>query len=167
MRQRRRWCVWAGIATTTAVLAVVGGSSVGWLVWRRGRLLELNVGKGFCNVSWVTAQNAPVPPSSRPHFIALWPPEFLWWPPDGRFVQNGMLTTSTGSFPVRETHVPLWPIPVLTGLGTSALWWRARSVPPGHCPKCRYNLKGMTSRVCPECGEGLSLDAARAESAAM
>jgi len=24
--------------------------------------------------------------------------------------------------------------------------------PPGHCPKCSYNLRGNVSGVCPECG---------------
>jgi len=31
-------------------------------------------------------------------------------------------------------------------------WRTRRRIPPGHCPKCSYNLTGNTSGVCPECG---------------
>jgi hypothetical protein len=30
-----------------------------------------------------------------------------------------------------------------------------------HCPNCGYNLRGLTARQCPECGEGFDLQALR------
>ncbi len=33
---------------------------------------------------------------------------------------------------------------------------RRRYVPPGHCRGCRYDLRGLTSERCPECGEAAS-----------
>jgi hypothetical protein len=32
-------------------------------------------------------------------------------------------------------------------------WQRWKRVPAGYCPKCRYDLTGNTSGICPECGE--------------
>ncbi len=41
-----------------------------------------------------------------------------------------------------------YPVPMLAyGL------LRRKPIPPGHCEKCGYNLKGNVSGVCPECGE--------------
>ena len=36
-------------------------------------------------------------------------------------------------------------------------WARARSVPPT-CPRCGYNLSGLTRCRCPECGTEYKLD---------
>ena len=45
---------------------------------------------------------------------------------------------------------PLW-IPALAVGGGMYVTWRAR-VPRGHCRRCRYDLTGNVSGVCPECG---------------
>jgi hypothetical protein len=34
----------------------------------------------------------------------------------------------------------------------AVVWLRRRRVPAGHCPGCRYDLRGVTGGVCPECG---------------
>ena len=36
-------------------------------------------------------------------------------------------------------------------------WWSAREAPPT-CPKCGYNLSGLTQCRCPECGTEYRLD---------
>jgi hypothetical protein len=48
--------------------------------------------------------------------------------------------------------VPLW-LPFLALLLPTLLLWRLdrRRPPPGHC-RCGYNLTGLTSGRCPECG---------------
>ena len=43
----------------------------------------------------------------------------------------------------------------LAGAGIAWMVSRRRRVSPGHCRKCRYDLTGNTSGVCPECGEGI------------
>lgn len=52
----------------------------------------------------------------------------------------------------RSLKIPLWmpPAPVLLVLGLVVLI--RRRVPPGHCRGCRYDLRGTTGPVCPECG---------------
>jgi predicted amidophosphoribosyltransferase len=47
---------------------------------------------------------------------------------------------------------PLWMPFAMVGIPTAYLWWRDRRTPPGHCPKCGYNLTGNVSGICPECG---------------
>lgn len=48
--------------------------------------------------------------------------------------------------------VPLW-IPGALVFILAIVWFReCRRSEPGHCRKCRYNLAGNVSGVCPECG---------------
>jgi hypothetical protein len=52
-----------------------------------------------------------------------------------------------------DVTIPFWMLLVLAALPTAFLWWRdRRSIPPGHCRKCGYNLTGNVSGRCPECG---------------
>ena len=49
-------------------------------------------------------------------------------------------------------RIPGW-IPLGIFAIPTVLTWRGdRRPPPGHCPRCRYNLTGNTTGVCPECG---------------
>jgi hypothetical protein len=59
------------------------------------------------------------------------------------------LRTTTGTF----LCLPLW-MPFLALLLPTLLLWRLdRPRPlPGHCRRCGYNLTGLTSARCPECG---------------
>ena len=48
----------------------------------------------------------------------------------------------------------LYSIPVAVLVGLPIAWYRWQQRPiPRHCRKCRYDLTGNTSDVCPECGE--------------
>ena len=50
-------------------------------------------------------------------------------------------------------RVPLWLPLAAFSIPTFILWRRVRRViPPGHCPRCGYDLTGNTSGVCSECG---------------
>ncbi len=55
-------------------------------------------------------------------------------------------------------YVPYWMIMVLAAIPTIVCHWRSRrSYPAGHCQHCGYNLTGLPSNRCPECGEKYAL----------
>ena len=49
-------------------------------------------------------------------------------------------------------HGPLWPLLFSIALPTTYLFYRDRRPPLGQCKRCRYDLTGNVSEVCPECG---------------
>jgi len=52
--------------------------------------------------------------------------------------------------------LPLWIPFILVAIPTLYLWRADRRIPPGHCQKCGYNLKGNVSGICPECGTNVT-----------
>jgi hypothetical protein len=66
-------------------------------------------------------------------------------------------TTRPGPFGILEAlFVSVYIILAITAiLPTMWVIRRRRAIPQGHCPKCRYNLTGNTSGVCPECGTAI------------
>jgi hypothetical protein len=59
-----------------------------------------------------------------------------------------------------DIGVPIWLPFLLFAAPTTWLWHRNRRVPPGHCRKCRYDLTGITTGICPECGTATETEAA-------
>lgn len=67
------------------------------------------------------------------------------------------------SGPYLRVTVPLWIPFLLLAVPTARLWWLdRRRMPPGHCPRCGYDLTGNVSGRCPECGNA-ALSAAHPE----
>lgn len=62
---------------------------------------------------------------------------------------------SSVSVSMRVISVPIWQALLVVLIGGSLLWRLVRrEAPPGHCSACGYDLRGLGSGKCPECGEG-------------
>lgn len=64
-----------------------------------------------------------------------------------------------------QVTVPYWLVLLGFGFAPARRGWRAlrRRPPPGHCPRCAYDLTGNVSGTCPECGAAVAeLQPARA-----
>lgn len=60
---------------------------------------------------------------------------------------------SSGALPsYGYLSIPLWVPFLLVFPWTALAWWKERVPPPGRCRKCRYDLAGLESTICPECG---------------
>jgi hypothetical protein len=59
-----------------------------------------------------------------------------------------------------RASAPLWLPFLLTAAPTALLWYRNRRTPAGHCKTCRYDLTGITTGICPECGTATGSEAA-------
>ncbi len=69
----------------------------------------------------------------------VWKSGLVWWP------------AFTGGIVL----VPLWMVLALILPPSLLLWRRSRRHPPGFCDNCDYNLTGLVSDRCPECGENI------------
>jgi hypothetical protein len=50
--------------------------------------------------------------------------------------------------------VPFWLLFLIAALPTALLFYlNRRKIPPGHCSGCEYDLRGIESGICPECGK--------------
>lgn len=68
--------------------------------------------------------------------------------PKWRWLPMGVRSASLGTFII----IPLWIPTVLFTLAFIYLNRKSRSVKPGQCSKCEYDLTGNVSGTCPECG---------------
>ena len=151
----RRWFVrvlkWAG--TVVCALTVVGYAMNAWgyVAWS-GDYVSLFVDRGVVQVIYdfdeplatrlsITPTYAAAGLQGGTHSYAI---QLLKGPTlvslNGELARSGLW------------RIPLW-LPLLVVAPATLLLWRLdRRVAPGHCRRCRYNLTGNTTGVCPECG---------------
>ncbi|MCC6969722.1 MAG: hypothetical protein IT434_05820 [Phycisphaerales bacterium] len=62
---------------------------------------------------------------------------------------------STVTISLRVVSAPLWQLLLVLLIVIGGAWRLSRRVcPAGHCSACGYDLRGLGSGKCPECGEG-------------
>lgn len=138
-----RVCRWTGTVSCILLLTLCVGSEWYWttLVWRmnHGEIL-VTFADGIIIPNWLSPSGSSDPASQsrigEPRLECEVSPAALGAP----------------SLP-GDTEIPIWlVIPVLL-VPTLLLWRRSTRYPrQGFCPQCDYDLTGITSGICPECG---------------
>lgn len=107
---------------------------------------EIGLGQGRLHYSRVRGSLRRSIPWEGWHFThdALPQPGWTWLP-----VRRDIGTISL-------LVLPLWIPFLVLALPTGWLFYLDRRAVPGHCPKCRYDLRGNTTTVCPECGHAVA-----------
>src|SRR5688572_30290933 len=141
----------AGRGGGVAAVVVIAGL---WLVsgWRQvrcatvigGRMIGANVELGELQLHFV------VNPVVDARLIGLWIDRYHpTWDLSSWRLRPFAFFDGNGEY---IACLNLWLLFVLTVAPTAVLWRRRLRTPPGHCRKCRYDLRGVTTGVCPECG---------------
>jgi hypothetical protein len=145
-----RWVRGSGVVMCTALSAAYGLSLLRCTDWFVASIDSLKLTArlrqhhGCLFLRTVDYEHAsPIPflgPWDRGHSGPIW-----WW-----FSYEMRSPNSP------EVGVPLWAPLLSAALPTAYAWYRCRRRPPGHCPKCGYDLAGIAAGVCPECGAAIS-----------
>ena len=157
LSRRKLWRVgtWAGLVVVLLIIAVdVASAWVGlWLRDPRGHAFvarngKLDIGVGFPSTDDWTCR-----------WGTAWSEPFSWW----FGMERGSITSSSSGVGPKAAiavfRIPLWAFAACSSVPTVLLWWRdRRDKGPGHCQRCRYDLRGLAKGeagavTCPECGK--------------
>ena len=121
----------------------------------------VDIGDGVMSVEW---QHLALPSWPRHAMVVQMTGAWGFVPPSvSRRVECKPFCDGTTIWPGKPITyttviIPLWLPTAFSAMMCWVLWraWINRPR-PGHCVKCRYNLTGNTSGVCPECGDQIPL----------
>ena len=154
----RRIAIWTGAALSTLIAAAwmaSGWQSFDWGVKAGTQVRVLWLSGGCCGMTcddarWFGGDSAAPWPGS---FHRVWFGDYAKPGPHWKagFSWKGRSKGSGG-----RLSIPLWLPFLLIAAPTAWTWHVSRRVPPGHCPKCRYDLTGIATATCPECGTAIT-----------
>lgn len=146
---RRRWRIGLTIACA-AILLVAGLSCLrGVLIGRadvRGINNQMSIARGALHFVHEDRGKATAKPSVG------WTADWI----DSRFGLTWSPRASTSSAPSAfstwSVRIPLWIPFLLLASPCAWFWFRHYTRTPGICDSCGYDLRGLTTGKCPECG---------------
>jgi hypothetical protein len=137
-RPRASWVLrWGGLAAVVVVLGAIALSVV-WEVTLYSRRVSIGVGGGAVGML------APGSKDFSACFVSLRAD------PLDIYFRPVLLRSPSGKVALR---VPLWMPLLIVSAPTLLAWRRWRPAEDGVCTGCGYNLSGITTGVCPECGK--------------
>jgi len=73
---------------------------------------------------------------------------------------HGRIVDALGAFSPRVSGIdfviPLgWPLIIFAGIVSFIFWRPLRALGPNECRTCGYDLRGIESGICPECGNAM------------
>ncbi|MBX3379858.1 MAG: hypothetical protein KF805_07165 [Phycisphaeraceae bacterium] len=74
----------------------------------------------------------------------------------GGFARTYFLPRLTRINALTEVTIPFWVVSGTAGLVLLFAISPWLTIPEGHCQSCGYNMRQLTSTVCPECGEPIA-----------
>lgn len=137
----RRIAKWTGLVLVLCVgMVVVWVMSIGCLIRYDSQNVEFLIYSGCVQFTM------PNPLPNRGWTFHRKPfNELLLW--------GEVFKITVGNRVFRSARIPVWIPFGLIAIPTAYLLYRDRRPPPGQCKRCRYDLTGNESGVCPECGE--------------
>ena len=156
---RACWCLAAAIVVVWAVSLFLGPL----VVHGNTKRFTLQLADGIVAASWPSAPQATAPSVIvHLHDTFYLKPRSIVGPRSfGLILPFFGISAPISVRVVSFVFIPLWLPLLLTLLVILILVVRnRRRIPVGHCTRCRYDLTGNTSGVCPECGMPLPSTAA-------
>lgn len=149
-------------AWVCAVLAVLTGA-----MWIAGSFAAPSIGAGGVCAS-VTGSQLQIAVANQP--VERWQERWFFRESGAAVVMPSSVVRPTNSsasmtvgtqggamvtISVRVVSVPLWQMLLVLLIAGGGAWRLSRRIfPAGHCRACGYDLQGLESGKCPECGEG-------------
>lgn len=156
MKRRIRWRWWGRWgAVLVCLLLIAAFLRSGWWVhevrWRSvDRTFAIGINQGSVTLMDSVHPGTPILGDRRFRHIDLSSirpsPSWVF----GRWFRWDRHRTSVGSD--AYVFIPLWLPFALTLLAAGWHFWIDRRRAPGLCPRCGYDLAGVSGGVCPECG---------------
>lgn len=155
---RKRWqstIKWGGMVLTVLLL-LAWASSTRWSIGIHQATASGFLDEGCIEFAWREPFDVQRGSLSvlGPHRHAV---RARWWFRESTTSVRALSMGSwqSSSYTSKRVSVPMWCLAVLTGAVSVPLLWRDRGRAPGLCHKCKYDLRGNRSGMCPECGASI------------
>jgi len=156
MRRATRVIKWGCLALAVLMLSADAASSWVGVAWSSGRPIRpvIRNGRPTFPSYWVfTIRSGRVGGGTVEHSVQIADLSAArGWQVFRPSADRMWGVTTLGLPGSRRRYFPLWMFTGVFGAAAAILLWRDTRPRPGYCTRCRYDLRGVTGGVCPECG---------------